>query len=46
MHFVNTMPTDWFLKRQGTVETATYGSEFVAAKTAIEQILDLRNVLR
>ena len=46
MHFVNTTPTDWFLKRQATVETATYGSEFVAAKTATEQILDLRNVLR
>ena len=37
---------DWFLKRQATVETATYGSEFVAAKTATEQIMDLRNTLR
>ena len=25
---------------------ATYGSEFVAAKTATEQIMDLRNTLR
>ena len=31
--------------RQATVETATYGSEFVAAKTATEQIVDLRNTL-
>ena len=46
LHFVNTTPTDWFSKRQATVETATYGSEFVAAKTAIEQIIDLRNMLR
>ena len=46
LHFVNTTTTDWFLKRQATVETATYGSEFVAAKTATEQILDLRNTLR
>ena len=46
LHFVNTTPTDWFLKRQATVETATYGSEFVAAKTATEQIMDLRNTLR
>ena len=46
LHFVNTTPTDWFLKRQATVETATYGSEFVAAKTATEQIMDLRNMLR
>ena len=45
-HFVNTTPIDWFLKRQAAVETATYGSEFVAAKTATEQIMDLRNTLR
>ena len=37
IHFVNTTPTDWFSKRQATVETATYGSEFVAAKTAAEK---------
>ena len=46
LYFINTTPTDWFSKRQATVETATYGSEFVAAKTAIEQIMDLRNTLR
>ena len=28
------------------METATYGSEFVAAKTATEQIMDLRNTVR
>ena len=27
-------------KKQSTVETATYGSEFVAACIAIEQIID------
>ena len=43
IHFVNNTPTDWFLKRQATVEAATYDSEFVAAKTATEQIMDLRN---
>ena len=46
LHFVNTTPTDWFLKRKATVETATYGSEFVAAKTATEEIMDLRNTQR
>ena len=46
LHFVNTTPTDWFLKRQASAETAKYGSEFVAAKTATEQIIDLRNTLR
>ena len=39
-------PTDWFSKRQVTGETGTYGSEFVAAKTATEQIMDLTNILR
>ena len=28
------------------METATYGSEFVAARTCVEQIIDLRNTLR
>ena len=46
LYFLNTTPTDWLSKRQATVETATYGSEFVAAKTATEHIMDLRNTLR
>ena len=45
LHFLNTTPTDWFSKRQATVETATYGSELVTAKAA-EQTMDLRNTLR
>ena len=32
--------------RQSTVETATYGSEFVAARTAVDQIIDIRTTLR
>ena len=46
LHFVNQTLIDWYSKKQGTVETATYGSEFVAARTATEQIMDLRNSLR
>ena len=46
LHFCNQTPTDWFSKKQATVETATYGSKFVAAKTATEQIMDLRYTLR
>ena len=46
LHIVNTALTDWGLRRQATVETATDGSEFVAVKTATEQIMDLRNTLR
>ena len=40
LHFINKTPYDWYSKKQGTVETATYGSEFVAARTAAEQIID------
>ena len=46
LHFFNLTPGDWYSKRQATVENATYGSEFVAAKTAMEQIVDLRQTFR
>jgi hypothetical protein len=46
LHLVNGTPIEWFSKRQATVETATYGSEFVAARIATEQIIDLRTTLR
>ena len=46
LHFLNKTPIDWYSKLQSTVETATYGSEFVAARTCTEQIIDLRNTLR
>ena len=38
--------TGWYSKRQATVETATYGSELVAARTATEPIMSLRYTLR
>lgn len=44
--FVDKTPVEWFSKKQATVETATYGSEFVAARIATEQIMDLRMTLR
>ena len=31
LHLINKTPIDWYSKKQATVETATYGSEFVAA---------------
>ena len=46
LHYLNSTPSDWYSKKQATVENATYGSEFVAAKTASEQIIDLRTTLR
>ena len=45
IHFLNQTPVQWFSKRQTTVETATYGSEFVAARQCTEQIMDLRLTL-
>ena len=46
LHFVNKTPVDRYSKKQATVETATYGSEIAAAKTATEQIMDIRQTLR
>ena len=46
LHLINQTPVDWFSRKQPTVETATYGSEFVAARQATEQIIDLRYTLR
>ena len=46
LHFFNLTPGGWYSKRQATVENASYASEFVAAKTATEQIVDIRQTLR
>ena len=46
LHFLNQTPIDAYTKRQSTVKTATYGSEFVAARTAVDQIIDIRTTLR
>jgi hypothetical protein len=46
LHLINQTPFDFFSKKQDTVETATYGSEFVAARTCTEQIIEIRALLR
>ena len=46
LHYVNQTPFEWYCKKQATVEVATYGSEFVAAKTAVEQAMASRVTLR
>jgi hypothetical protein len=46
LHLMNKTPIDWFSKKQATVEVATYGSEMVAMRTCIEQIVELRTTLR
>ena len=46
LHFLNQTPVEWYSKKQPTVETATYGSEFTAAKIAIQQIAAMRLTLQ
>jgi hypothetical protein len=45
LHFLNQTPMDWYSKKQATVETATFGSEFIAARTTIYQIVNLQMTL-
>ena len=33
-------------KRQGAIETSTYGAEFVVMKTAVEEVMSVRYMLR
>jgi hypothetical protein len=46
LNMINQTPLDWLTKKQATVETATYGSESVAARVCLEQIIVLRNTIR
>ena len=45
LYIVNGTLTDWYSKKQATVETATYGTEFVAVRIVVDQIADLRYTL-
>ena len=38
LHFINKTPFDWFGKTQKIVNTATFGAESTAARTAEEQM--------
>ena len=44
--YVNVAPVFWFNKKQTTVETSSFGSEFVAMKNCTEYIRGLRYRLR
>ena len=46
LHYINKTPFEWYCKKQATVEAATYGSEFVAAKIAVQQSVAARLTLR
>ena len=41
---VNNTPLIWYTKRQRIAETSTYGSELVAARIAVEMIIEVKNV--
>jgi hypothetical protein len=45
LHFLNQTLMDWYSKKQATVKTATFDSEFIAARTTIDQIIDLQTTL-
>ena len=44
--YLNRAPIVWFSKRQNTVESSTFGSEFVSMKQAVELVEGLRYKLR
>ena len=46
LHLLNKTPIHSHSKKQGSVETATFGAEFSAAGTCMEQVIDLRCTLR
>jgi hypothetical protein len=43
---VNNTPTMWISRRQKTVETSTYGSEMIAARIAVDMVIEMRYKLR
>jgi len=44
--FINSAPIIWYSKKQATIESATFGSEMVALRTALALVKDLRYKLR
>ena len=43
---VNSFPVKYYCKRQNTVESSTYGSELVAARIAVDLLVEMRYKLR
>ena len=44
--FLNRSPILWYSKRQNTVESSTFSSEYIAAKCCVEHVIALRFKLR
>jgi hypothetical protein len=43
---INNTPIAWLSRRQKTVETSTYGSELIAARIAVDLLIEMRYKLR
>ena len=46
LHFVQQTPIKWHSKLQDTVESATFGSELMSGRLAVDQIIGIRASLR
>jgi len=46
VHFLNQTMINCYSRKQATVESATFGAEFIAGRTAIQQTKDIRTSLR
>ena len=46
IHLLNQTVISYYTKKQPVVETATYGSEYMAARIVTEQIMEIRTSLR
>ena len=44
--FMNTALIDWLSKKQATIESSVFGSEFIAMKTGVEALIGIRYKLR
>ena len=44
--FVGRAPVTYLSKRQGAIETSTYGTEFMVMKTAVKEVISIRYMLR
>ena len=44
--YVGRTPVAWLCKRQTTIQTSSYGAEFMAGRTACEEAISLRYMLR
>jgi hypothetical protein len=44
--YLNSAPIIWYSKKQNSIETSTYGSEYIALKTGIEIVKGMRYKLR